>query len=328
VFSTEDYPVAAAAQEWNVSATRMRHTLIIGLIAWLILLPAIAGAQETLAHAKDLYLSAAYDEALAVLEQLKSQPASTEVQQYRMFCLLALQRSDEARKAIEDIVTADPFYRPSETQTSPRILSVFQDTRKAMLPGLVQRTYANAKTLFEKKDPQALSQFELVLKLLDDPDLKNAAQLADMRTVVSGFRDLSKAMASAPSAAPRPGDTLPAGSADVGASQTATIVETPPATSAPDGAFGFTPPVVLAQPIPRWEPPSPVDRRSAFKGLIEVTIDENGNVTAATIQQSVHPLYDAKLLAMARTWKYKPALRNGVPTTSVKVVAIQLQPSR
>src|SRR5215471_12798791 len=177
----------------------MRHALIIGLLVWLGLLPATARAQETLAHAKDLYLSAAYDEALAVLEQLKSQPATTtEVQQYRMFCLLALQRGDEARNAIEDIVTADPFYRPSETQTSPRILSVFQETRKAMLPGLVQRSYANAKALFEKKDPQALSQFELVLKLLDDPDLKNAAQLADMRTVVSGFRDLSKAMASAP----------------------------------------------------------------------------------------------------------------------------------
>src|SRR5262245_28426639 len=282
----------------------MRHNLIIGLIAWFILLSAPARAQETLAHAKDLYLAAAYDEALAVLEQLKAQPAaSTEVQQYRMFCLLALQRSDEARKAIEDIVTADPFYRPSETQTSPRILSVFQDTRKAMLPGLVQRTYANAKTLFEKKDPQALPQFELVLKLLDDPDLKNAAQLTDMRTVVSGFRDLSKAMASAPPAAPRPVDAPPARSADVAATQTATIIETPPATSAPDGAFGFTPPVVVAQPIPRWDPPRAVDRQSAFKGLIEVTIDENGNVTAATIQQSVHPLYDQKLLAMARKWK-------------------------
>ena len=80
MFSTEDHPVAAVAQEWNVSATRMRHTLILGLIAWFILLPATAGAQETLAHAKDLYLAAAYDEALAVLEQLKSQPPpSTEV---------------------------------------------------------------------------------------------------------------------------------------------------------------------------------------------------------------------------------------------------------
>jgi TonB family protein len=320
--------VAAAAQQRNVTATRMRHPLVFGLIVWLILLPSSTRAQETLAHAKDLYLSAAYDEALAVLEQLKSQPVSfTEIQQYRIFCLLALQRSDEARKAIEDIVTADPFYRPSETQTSPRILSIFQETRKAMLPGLVQRTYADAKALFEKKDPLALPQFELVLKLLDDPDLKNASQLADMRTVVSGFRDLSKAMASVPSPAPKPVEAPAARPAEAATAQTATVVEAPP-TAAPDVALGFTPPVVIAQPLPRWEPPNTVDRRSAFKGLIEVTIDENGNVTTATIQQSVHPLYDQKLLAMARTWKYKPALRNGVPTRSVKVVAIQLQPSR
>src|SRR5215475_15288414 len=146
----------------------MRHNLIIGLIAWFILLSAPARAQETLAHAKDLYLAAAYDEALAVLEQLKAQPAaSTEVQQYRMFCLLALQRSDEARKAIEDIVTADPFYRPSETQTSPRIRSVFQDTRKKLLPTVIQRKYAEAKASFEKKDPKAVTQFEQLLMLLD-----------------------------------------------------------------------------------------------------------------------------------------------------------------
>jgi hypothetical protein len=31
---------------------------------------------------------------------------------------------------------------------------------------------------------------------------------------------------------------------------------------------------------------------------------------------------------MARTWKYKPALRNGVPTSSIKVVAVQLQPAK
>ena len=86
--------------------------------------------------------------------------------------------------------------------------------------------------------------------------------------------------------------------------------------------------MVISQPIPRWTPPNDMDRRSGFKGLIEVTIDANGNVTSATLQQSVHPLYDEKLLAMARTWKYKPAMRNGVPTSSIKVVAIQLQPAR
>jgi TonB family protein len=310
----------------------MRRPVVVGWMACFILLGSTTRAQDPLAHAKDLYLSAAYDEALVVLEQLKSQPtsaAATEVAQYRVFCLLALQRGDEARKAIEDIVTADPFYHPSETQTAPRIRSVFDETRRAFLPGLVQKTYADAKASFEKKDPKALGQFELVLKLLDDPDLKNMSQLADMRTVVNGFRDLSKAIASAPVAnppnTPGPAAPVPQPAVASAAAQTASVVDPP----VPEGSpLGFTPPVVISQPIPRWSPPNDVDRRSAFKGLIEVTIDENGNVTSATLQQSVHPLYDEKLVAMARTWKYKPALRNGVPTSSVKVVAIQLQPAK
>ncbi len=309
----------------------MHHRLLITCVAWLVLFAATVQAQDALARAKDLYLSAAYDEALVLLEQLKSQPppAGPEAEQYRVFCLLALERSEDARTAIGEIVAADPTYRPSETQTSPRIRAIFQETRKALLPGLVQRRYADAKAAFERKDPNALVEFEQLLTLLDDPDIKTIAQLADLRTVVSGFRDLSKAMASVPPpVAARPIEAVrPVQREDVRTSPAAAAVD-PVAAPLPDGALGFTPPVVISQPLPRWAPPSTVDRRAGFKGTIEVAIDENGTVTSATVQQSVHPLYDEKLLAMARTWKYKPALRNGVPTSSLKVVEIQLQPAR
>jgi hypothetical protein len=51
----------------------MRHSIVVGLVALLILLPAShLRAEDALTHAKDLYLSADYDEALVVLEQLKS----------------------------------------------------------------------------------------------------------------------------------------------------------------------------------------------------------------------------------------------------------------
>ena len=59
-----------------------------------------------------------------------------------------------------------------------------------------------------------------------------------------------------------------------------------------------------------------------------MTIDERGNVVAATLRQSVHPVYDAELLNLARKWKYKPAMMYGVPRMYVKVVEIQLQPPR
>jgi len=299
-------------------------------MACLTLLAARVWAQDSLARAKELYLSAAYDEALVLLEQLKAEPqaaSGNEVAQYRVFCLLALERSDEARKAIEDIVSADPSYRPSETLTSPRIRTVFENTRKALLPLLVQRRYAEAKASFERKDPKALTEFEQLLGLLDDPDVKTLPQFADLRTIAGGFLELSQARAAVLPVRPPPAPQVEAPAAPQRMEdRPVTIVDVPPRRTT-DGSVGFVPPIVIAQPLPRWAPPSSVGR-SGFKGSVEVTIDENGAVTSATLQQSVHPLYDDKLLAMARTWKYKPATRNGIPTAAVKVVEIQLQPSR
>jgi len=51
---------------------RSSACVAIGLIASLAL-SAPAGAQDTIARAKNLYQSANYDEALSVLDQLKSQ---------------------------------------------------------------------------------------------------------------------------------------------------------------------------------------------------------------------------------------------------------------
>ncbi len=88
------------------------------------------------------------------------------------------------------------------------------------------------------------------------------------------------------------------------------------------------PPVTVSQPLPRWTPINPADSRLEFKGAIEVTIDERGAVSAVEIRESVHPTYDMQLMQMARNWKYKPATRNGVPISYLKVVEVQLTPVR
>jgi TonB family protein len=320
-----------------VTVRRTPYRVALALMAGLIGLATTVSAQDALARAKALYLSAAYDEALAILDQLRTESprgAAAEVGQYRLFCLLALERGDEARKAIEDIVNADPLYRPSEAQTPPRIRNVFQETRKAILPSVVQRSYAEAKASFEKKDPQALAQFDRLLAVLDDPDLKDMAQLSDLRTVVAGFRDLSKAIASSAAAPPPPAParqstpSAPIVSARTGTSTGAGRAENAAPTEGRTPQPTFTPPVVISQPLPRWAPPKSIDARLGFKGSVEVMIDERGNVTSVTLVQSVHPIYDEALLAAAGKWRYKPALRNGVPMPYVKLVEIQLQPVR
>jgi TonB family protein len=326
---------------WTMSAIRTCSCNAFVLITWLgIQSVGAAVPTDTLARAKDLYLAAAYDEALAVLDSLDSEVKNgeaAEIAQYRVFCLLALGRRDDAQKAIEGIVNADPFYRPTDSQTSPRIQNVFQDIRRSVLPSVVQRSYAEAKEAFEKKDPSAAAKFDRVIALLDDPDVKSNGAMADLRTVASGFRDLSKAVGSAPPPAPPapertepapsavPTALAPAPAAKTGAAKAAETKAAEPAI-ARDGDPGVIGPATISQPLPAWNPLRMDEKQREYAGTIEITIDEKGSVVGAVIRESVHPLYDNQLVRMARLWKYKPATRDGVPTKYVKMVEVQLRP--
>jgi hypothetical protein len=78
----------------------------------------VPAARDVVGAARDLYASARYDEALAVLNDLR--PTDTgaaasdrkSIEQYRSLCLLALGRGTEAESAIAAVVTADPSYLP------------------------------------------------------------------------------------------------------------------------------------------------------------------------------------------------------------------------
>src|SRR4051812_39785660 len=71
-------------------------------------------SRDPLGAARDLYASARYDEALAVLNDLRPNdvPGVTSdvksIEQYRSLCLLALGRGSEAEAAIAAVVNADP----------------------------------------------------------------------------------------------------------------------------------------------------------------------------------------------------------------------------
>ena len=96
-------------------------------------------ASDELARAKDLYRTAAYDEALVALEEIAGESSGdirTEANEYRLFCLIALDRKLDARVIIESMVNADPFYQMSTTQASPRVRAMFNDIRQTMLPGI------------------------------------------------------------------------------------------------------------------------------------------------------------------------------------------------
>ena len=58
-----------------------------------------------------------------------------------------------------------------------------------------------------------------------------------------------------------------------------------------------------------------------------MVIDEHGSVQDVSVRQSVNAAYDSLVVAAARTWKYRPATRNGVPVRFVKSVVVNADSS-
>lgn len=312
--------MASGRARGNMIVMRASHRTAIALILLLgVLTPATGGAdQATFARAKDLYASAAYDEALALLQQLKptaSPPERIEIAGYKVFCLLALGRSEDAQEEIESILKTDPRYRPSETLASPRVRAVFDDVRARLLPEIVQETYAAAKAAFDRKDlPVARKEFERVLLLLDDPALVDQPGMADLRTLATGFRDLSGALAE--------NEDVPAPPRPLPPPVTPILPRTYDATDA-----NVIRPAILSQPMPEWRPRSAIEGQQEHRGTLELIIDENGRVASVVLRESVHGMYDARLLEAARRWKFRPAMKEGLPVKYRELMIVRLRPA-
>jgi len=268
-------------------------------------------ASEDLTRAKDLYHAAAYDDALMVLSGMNVAPSETvEANLYRVLCLIALDRRDEAKEAMGKLIETAPLYQLPEEETSPRVRAMFAEVRKAQLPAVIQRSYAEAKAAFDRKDPDAASRFDDVLALLRDPDVAADPALADLATVATGFRDLSKAAVAPPAATP----SAPPAAPPPAATSRRAPVPTPASTGV------IVPPIPISQSFP------PLQLREAreWDGEVEVVIDRSGKVVSARMTKSVHPQYDVILLNAAKSWTYRPATKDGVPTQMVKLVGVHL----
>ena len=293
------------------------------LIIALVLSQKAVSADDSLAGARELYASAAYEDALAMLGRLnmKELPSNDGrvADQYRALCLLALGKTAEASQAIEAVVSADPAYKPTDNEVSPRVRSVFSDVRRRLLPGLVQQKYAQSKTAFDRKDYKSASAgFGQVLALFDDPDLAGAAgkpPLSDLRVLSDGFHQLSL-QAIAPAPAPEP---LPAVAAAKPAAQ-APVLDVSKIYSADDA--NIVPPVIVRQSLPPFSGVIP----KPLVGTMEIVIDETGKVASAVMRSPVEMNYDRLAVLAAMTWRYRPATINGTPVKFRKFIKVSLAP--
>jgi TonB family protein len=301
-----------------MSLRRVYVRTAVGLIVWLALSSAPAGAQGSIAEARKLYQSADYDAALVMLDRLKNDPtmsADPEIAPYRVLCLLALGRNDEAERSIATILRQNPRYRPSEAETSPRIRAVFEDARRRMLPQIFQERYDAAKATFDRKDFQsAAEQFGSLVSLLDDPTLKGEDSRADLRIVVSAFSDLARAAITT---------QKPAASAQTSPTPLELAAAVAPARIYVGGATGVIPPVAISKPLPPFPRGNAVLRRD-HAGVMEIIVNELGNVSEVTVRKSVHPQFDRKLVESIRTWKFKPATKDGQPVSFRSVFEVKL----
>ena len=188
-----------------MSRPRTWRSLALGVLV-VLAAPAAARADDSLAAARELYAAAAYEDALAMLDRLRT-PADVPdlgrtIAQYRAFCLFALGRTAEAEHAIETVVVTEPSFQPTDADASPRVRAAFGDVRRRVLPGIIQQKYGLAKAAFDRKEFAAAADgFKVVAEMLDDPDLRDAAKqspLADLRTLAAGFRELSVTAAAPP----------------------------------------------------------------------------------------------------------------------------------
>jgi TonB family protein len=134
----------------------------------------------------------------------------------------------------------------------------------------------------------------------------------DLRRLAEGFRDLS-VVAATPVPPPVP----------AGLSPVAPLP--PPVYSVQDTTVA--PPIAISRNMPPWRPRNSLEARKEHHGVIAVVVDEKGDVITATVSKSVHPEYDEALIEKARTWKFRPAMKDGVAVRYRVGVEVMLRPN-
>jgi TonB family protein len=302
---------------------RMNASVAACTVAVLLLSGPRLHAQDSLEAARQLYTSAEYTSALTMLNTLATSNSPREERRaialYRTLCLLAVGRGQEADRAIESMVSADPLYRPDADDIPPRMRTAIAEARKRMLPAILQEKYKESKAAFDRQDfMQASSGFKEMLDGLADPDISVAASqspLADLKTLAVGFYELSsKALLPLPAAVPAAAEVvLPPG---------------PPAIQAPKIYTSEDRNVIPPQAIRQQIPAFPGRVTMAKTGVLEIVIDNAGNVESATMRVPVNAQYDRMATAAAKTWQYQPAMVDGSPVKFVKRIQVSLVPNQ
>src|ERR1044072_7562827 len=139
---------------------RYRNAIAIAIVGMVGVGRAGLGAQDSLSAAKELYASAAYEDALSTLTRLTEGGSAApdiarQVDEYRAFCLYALGRTGEAESVAESMLRRDPLMKLDSADISPRLETMFSNVRKRMLPTLIRDRFRAARAALDQKNLSA-----------------------------------------------------------------------------------------------------------------------------------------------------------------------------
>ena len=282
--------------------------------------------QEMLASAKSLYESASYEAALSELSAINNAELVDAVDTYKALCLLGLGRVRDAEQALEVLVTRKPLLTLSETEYSPRVVSLFQSVRRKALPAAAQQFYTLARTDYENKQYEAAGRgFKQALQIIADiGPAGQTATLADLKELASGFLTLADSKVAAAQAETQAQAQVPSRPPAAAAAPAPVLPRALPFFTLAD--VDVTPPVVVEQQIPPWTFTAYAPNR-VFNGTLELLIDEKGAVENVALTEPVWPPYDLALIQAAKRWSYQPAVKAGKPVKFKRVLVINIDPS-
>ena len=222
-----------------------------GLVAIVLATTSITAGQglDTLVKAKALYAEASYDEALVALKG----DEGAEAYQYRALCFLALGKPQDAERAIESLINVNPTFAVSDADLPPRLVTLFSQTRKRVMPGVVKRLFTEARADFQARNMvTAREKFEKVQTLTRDPVMADAPDAVDLQLLVASYIDILKTSTPAPVPAANPVRT-----GTFGAPSVATSTSAPPAAAATTAASSAAVAAAAAPPMAAPSPAAP-----------------------------------------------------------------------
>ena len=306
--------------------------LAVGLLLTDSVALAAGSAQGDLARARLLYAAASYEEALALLPVVPAAAEADEVDRYKALCLLALDRTTDAEQALARVISRNPDYQIA-ADDSPRIVELFREVRRRVLPIRAESLYARAKVdLEDRQYDEAIEKFTAAIAILGDPDVGSVTHLQELRKVAEEFRRLAEE---------RRGDALagpvrPDGSAR-GATGTPFGAAAQPGSDAEDTgrmvdepvytllSTQVKPPVDVLRQMPAWNPPADQAWRT-FRGVIEVLVGRTGEVEQVRLLERLASFYDDALVEAAWGWTFEPARLDGRPVRFRHRIDVVIRP--